>query len=101
MANRMRVTEAKAQLSALMARVGYGGERFVIERRGRPLAALVGVEDLERLEGEWREAASRPLGALALLGVWEEVEERDLDLTIEEIYAARERDRGRPVDLGV
>ncbi len=38
-AKKVRVTEAKAQLSALMARVGYGGERFLIERRGRPLAA--------------------------------------------------------------
>jgi hypothetical protein len=31
-AQKARVTEAKAQLSALMARAGYGGERFLIER---------------------------------------------------------------------
>ena len=43
MVEKVRVTEAKTHLSELMARVGYGGERFVIERRGRPLAALVGV----------------------------------------------------------
>ncbi len=49
MAKKVRVTEAKANISALMARAGYGGERFLIERRGRPLAALVGAEDLERL----------------------------------------------------
>jgi hypothetical protein len=49
-AQKARVTEAR--LSALMARAGYGGERFVTERRGRPLAALVGVENLGRLEGE-------------------------------------------------
>jgi prevent-host-death family protein len=59
-AKKVRATEAKAQLSALMARAGYGGERFLIERRGRPLAAMVGVEDLERLEGD---APWRPLGA--------------------------------------
>ncbi len=99
MAKRVRVTEAKAQLSALMARVGYGGERFLIERRGRPLAALVGVEDLERLEGEG-DATSRPLGALALVGAWGEVEERDLESVMQEIYAERERDTGRAVDLG-
>ena len=50
-AKKVKVTEAKARLSALMARAGYGGERFLIERRGRPLAALVGVGDLKRLEG--------------------------------------------------
>ena len=60
-AEKVRVTEAKAQLSALMARVGYGEERFVIERRGRPLAALVSVEDLARLEGV--DGVSRRLGA--------------------------------------
>ncbi len=94
------MTEAKARLSALMARVGYGGERFVIERRGRPLAALVGVEDLERLEKERSGATSRPLGAIALAGAWGEAEEQDLDAVLEEIYAERERDTGRPVDLG-
>jgi antitoxin (DNA-binding transcriptional repressor) of toxin-antitoxin stability system len=31
--------------------VRYGGERIVIERHGRPVAGLVGIEDLERLEG--------------------------------------------------
>ncbi len=100
MAEKVRVTEAKAQLSALMARVGYGGERFVIERRGRPLAALVGVEDLERLEKERGDATSRPLGALALVGAWGEAEEEDLDAVLEEIYAERERDTGRSIDLG-
>jgi prevent-host-death family protein len=91
-AKKVRVTEAKAQLSALMARAGYGGERFLIERRGRTLAALVGVEDLERLEGDvpWR-----PLGA------WGEVEERDLESVVQEIYAERERDTVRQVDLDV
>ncbi len=100
MAEKVRVTEAKAQLSALMARVSYGGERFVIERRGRPLAALVGMEDLERLECEKGDAPSQPLGALALVGAWGEAEEKDLDAVLEEIYAERERDPGRPVDLG-
>ncbi|MGH3147480.1 MAG: type II toxin-antitoxin system Phd/YefM family antitoxin [Rubrobacter sp.] len=99
-AEKVRVTEAKAHLSELMARVGYGGERFVIERRGRPLAALVGVEDLERLETEGGDAVPRPRGALALVGAWRAAEERDLDAVVEEIYAERERDTGRPVDLG-
>ena len=101
MAKTVGATEAKAHLSALMARAGYGGERFLIERRGRPLAALVGVEDLERLEGEHGEATRRPLGAVALVGAWGEAETQDLDAVLKEIYAERGRDTGRPVDLGV
>jgi len=99
-AKKVRLTEAKAQLSALVARAGYGGERFVIERRGRPLAALVGLGDLERLESDPGVVSSRPLGAIALVGAWAEAEERDLDAVVAEIYAERRRDTGRPVDLG-
>ncbi len=95
-AEKVRVTEAKAHLSALMALAGYGEERFVIEWRGRPLAALVGVEDLERLEKEQRSAATfQPSGAIALARAWGEAEEKDLDAVIDEIYVERERDTGR------
>ena len=55
---------------------------------------------MARLEKERKDAPSRPLGALALVGAWGEAEEKDLDAVLEEIYAERERDTGRPVDLG-
>jgi len=100
--NVIRVTEAKAQLSALMARAGFGGERFLIKRRGKPLAALVGVEDLERLEGERGDASPRSSrrGALALVGAWGDLaEDGEIDTMLEEIYASREIDTGRTVDL--
>ena len=100
MVKKVRVTEAKAHLSALMARAGYAGERYLIERRGKPLAALVGVEDWERLEAEGRSPRSRPRVALALVGAWGEfVEDEEIVAMLGEIYAGRERDTGRPVDL--
>lgn len=47
------VTEARAQLSELINRVGFGKERIVLTRHGRPLVALVPAEILERLsEGD-------------------------------------------------
>lgn len=51
MAKGVPLGEAKAKLSSLVNAVAYGGERVVIESRGRPKAALVSVGDLERLEG--------------------------------------------------
>ena len=101
LAKNVGVAEAKARFSEFVARAGYGGERFLIERRGKPLAALVGVEDLGRLEGEREGAFSRPpRGALALVGAWGElVEDEEIDAMPGEIYAARERDTGRLVDL--
>lgn len=100
MAEKIRATEAKAHLSALMARVGYGGEKFIIERRGKPLAALVGVEDLERLEEERAGSTGRPLGAIAFVGAWGEAEEKDFDAVLDEVYAERGRDTGRLLDPG-
>ncbi len=97
MAKRISAAEAKAHFSALVAQVAYGGEHYVIERRGKPLAALVSVDDLERLEQLG--APSRPRGALALVGAWREVEEQDLDALIADIYDQRTRDTGRAVSL--
>ena len=47
--NTISVGETKSHLSEFVSRAA-AGERFVIERRGRPVAALVGADTLERLE---------------------------------------------------
>jgi prevent-host-death family protein len=44
------VTEARAQLSELINRVGFGKERIVLTRHGKPLVALVPAEVLEELD---------------------------------------------------
>ena len=61
MATKISSTEARTVLGELLARVGYGSERFILERRGKPLAALISIEDLQRLESiESRETDSSP-----------------------------------------
>ena len=69
MAKRVSVAKAKAQFSALMAEAAYGGKHILIERRGKPMAALVSVSDLEHLE-RTQGFSDQPLGALALTGAW-------------------------------
>ena len=98
MHKRISAAQAKAHLSDLMAQVAYGGEHYVIERRGKPLAALVSVDDLERLE-QGRATSARPQGALAIVGAWREVDDQDLDALVADIYSERTRDTGRPVSL--
>ena len=44
------VADAREQFSDLMAKVAYGGQRLIVERRGRPLVAWVSIEDLHRLQ---------------------------------------------------
>ena len=100
MTKKVSAAEAKAKFSALVAEVAFGGRHVVIERRGKPLAALVSMDDLERLEREQARSA-RPQGALALVGAWREVPDEELDALLSDIYAAREQDTGRPVHLEV
>ena len=41
----------KRDISELVNRVAYGGERIVLTSRGRPKAAIVSLQDYEQLEG--------------------------------------------------
>jgi prevent-host-death family protein len=50
MAEEIPVTQARADFAELVNRVSYGGERIVMTRHGKPLAAIVPPADLERLE---------------------------------------------------
>ena len=64
------LTEAKQNLGELVKRSAYGGERFVLEFRGKPQAAIVSYEDLERLESQKKRPTSQQevLRELQLLG---------------------------------
>lgn len=49
-ATRVSIGQVKRDLSELVNRVAYAGERIVLVSRGKPKAALVSVEDLAWLE---------------------------------------------------
>ena len=46
----MTVADAKNHFSDVLRRAEYGGERVVVERHGKPVAAIVSTEDLRQLE---------------------------------------------------
>ena len=73
---RLSATRAREEFSDTLNRVAYGGERIVLHRRGKDLAALVSVEDLQLLrELEDRldlEAARRAMKEKGTLS-WEDV----------------------------
>ena len=93
MAKIRSVADAKKNLSELMSRAAYNNERFLIQRRGKPMAALVSVEDLARLEQE----TTAPEGLLAAVGAWADFD--GLEEIIEDIYRQREQAQDRPVSL--
>ena len=60
--------DLRRRAGELLARIRYTGERFVIEKNGAPVAALVSIEDLRRLEslvGERRQEGDERKQALA------------------------------------
>ena len=108
------IAEAKSSFSELVSRTA-AGERFVIRRRGRVVAALVNPDELDRLERNANMAYRLALAlgqdsallekvkrgdahpAMAAFGLWDADEFAKL---ADEIYAERESLPSRPsVDL--
>jgi prevent-host-death family protein len=83
---RIAVAEAKARLSELLDRASRG-ERFLVVRHGRPMAALVPV-------GEASPPRRAPAGLAAVAGALADWTE--LDAVVEDISAARARAKDRP-----
>ncbi|MGD9092391.1 MAG: type II toxin-antitoxin system Phd/YefM family antitoxin [Anaerolineales bacterium] len=49
MDKRVSIGQVKRDISDLVNRVAYGGERIVLTSRGKPKAALVSIQDYEKL----------------------------------------------------
>ena len=98
MVRRVSVAHAKAQLSSIASEVAFGGPHVIIERRSKPWVALVRISDLEYLE-QAQPTSDTPHGALALAGAWREADDADMEALVEKIYAERDNDLGRPVEL--
>ena len=111
----INVAEAKSRFSELISRAA-SGERFIIHRRERPVAALIGAAELERLERTARAAHRLALAlgqsevilekverrelhpVMAAFGLWRE--EGDLATQAEEIAEERLQTPARP-DVGL
>lgn len=50
MINIVGSSEAKSKFSEVIGRVAYGRERIIIQRKGKSMAAVISIEDLEKLE---------------------------------------------------
>lgn len=84
--NHVAIGQVKRDISDLVNRVAYRGERIVLTSRGKPKAALVSIEDYQRLEQE------RVVQNLARWQAWMAESDR---LTAEIL----ERRGGKPLDV--
>jgi prevent-host-death family protein len=85
------VAELKRHFSDYLDRVQRQGQRVMVRRRGREVAALVPASDLPR------ESTSVGRGLVAAAGAWED--HGELDEFVRSVYRARSRARDRDVKL--
>src|SRR6185295_4073036 len=77
-------SEVREQISDILSRVAFGGERVIISRNGKPQVALIPIADLKRLEK--LQAYMRQSAGEALERIRAQAAEAGLDkLTDEEI----------------
>ena len=91
----LSVSEAKERLSEIVERVADSGDRFVIESRGKPVAAVVRAEDLNGLQEE----ADRSEGLIGAVGAWSALGDDEIDSMVEEIYRQRRESKGRIIEF--
>lgn len=48
--DKIPIGQVKRDISELVNRVAFGGERIILTSRGKPKAVLVSIEDLQQLE---------------------------------------------------
>lgn len=111
----VNVADAKSRFSELISRAA-AGERFIIQRRERSVAVIIGPDELERLERAAHAARRLALAlgqdaalveqierrqahpAMAGFGLWRE--DDSLEPLVDELYKARQRASTRTgVDL--
>jgi prevent-host-death family protein len=75
MAKRMSAKDARSKFADLLGSVNYGGEEVIVERSGRPVAAVIPVPVYERLVAERK----------ARFEVMDRVRSYSTEATVEEI----------------
>jgi prevent-host-death family protein len=83
------VAEAKRRFADVLGAVRYRGERFVVERNGTPMAAVVPISEVQGAT----EQVERP-GFLALIGAFED--EPEYADSLADALRSRRTQRSRP-----
>jgi len=86
------VAEAKSHFSEYISKVAYADKRIIITKRGKPIAALVSVEEIKKLKSS---EESKGLGEI--IGKWVNFE--DMEDNVKRAYFRRSKDKGRNVSF--
>jgi prevent-host-death family protein len=83
MNTQVSIGQIKRDISELVNRVSYAGERIILTSRGKPKAALISMEDYERLlksESRATDVQKRLVETRALSGIIEKRRGKPMDV---------------------
>ena len=86
------VAEAKSHFSEYISKVAYADKRIIITKRGKPIVALVSVEEIKKLK-----SSEEVKGLGEIIGKWADFE--DIEDNIKKVYLERSKDKGRDVSF--
>lgn len=87
------VAEAKRHFSEVMTQVAREGKHFIIEKKGKPMVALVNIKELESIEGTVMPEKKK--GLLTAIGAWEDF--KDMEGVVKHICENRKKAKERMV----
>ena len=89
------VAEIKRQFSQVVSEVSLKGKHFIIEKKGKPMVALVNIKELELIESHEKEENEKR-GLLATIGAWEDFD--GFETVIKDIYKKRKKIKDRKIE---
>ncbi len=101
MAKRISAKDARAQFSEILGRVHFGKETVIVEKQGKPMAAIIDI-DLYELWQEEREARFGVLDEIRSKGRRKRPEEIEKDVAeaVAEVRASVRQLRGKRAQGG-
>lgn len=89
------IGQVKRDISELVNRVAYQGERIVLTSRGRPKAVLISVADYTRLQQADQGLAGRPAWLAQAQALAERIRQRrgDQDIDVDGLIKADQTER--------
>lgn len=89
---KVSVAEIKSRFSEYISRVAYSREKIIITKRSKPIAALIDISDLQKLD-----SINEIKGLSGVVGKWKNFHE--ISKGIEKVYRDRKKDKPRNVSL--
>ncbi len=101
MAKRISAKDARTQFSEILGRVHFGKETVIVEKQGKPMAAIIDI-DLYELWQEERETRFGVLDEIRSMGRRKRPEEieRDVAEAVAEVRASARQLRGKRAQGG-